>query len=76
MDRTLLLKFKSYVKNNESYLGKFITKSETIILVQKWPYLKTFDITHLNKTGKRIIGTYNNLYPFDCFNIIEELMIY
>ena len=74
MDRTLLLKFKNYVKNNESYLGKFKTTNGNILLVQKWPYLKTFDITYLDNNMKHIKNIYSNLYPFDCFNMIEELI--
>ena len=74
MDRTLLLKFKNYVKNNESYLGKFKTTNGNILLVQKWPYLNTFDITYLDKRGNHIKNIYSNLYPFDCFNMIEELI--
>ena len=74
MDRTLLLKFKNYVKNNESYIGKFKTINGNILLVQKWPYLKTFDITYLDKSGNHIKNIYSNLYPFDCFNMIEELI--
>lgn len=74
MDRRLLLKFKSYIKNKDSYLGKFVTKSGDILLVQKWSNLNTFDITHLNKNGNHIKKIYNNLYPFDCYNLLEELM--
>ena len=75
MNRILLLKFKNCVKNKESYFNKFVTNSGDILLVQKWQYLSVFDITHLDKTGKTIKNIYDNLYPFDCFNMIEELMV-
>ena len=75
MDRSLLDVFTKCVKNNEAYYKKFITHSGDYLLVVKYQYIPTFTIKHIDMTNKQLKNNYDNLYPFDCFNMIEELII-
>lgn len=72
--KTLYERFRSYVKNNDSYCNTFKCNNGYYLLVVKYSHLKVFDIKVLNKR-KNVIETYNDLYPYDAANMIEELMI-
>ena len=75
MYRELLNIFRNCVDNNEAYYRKFITKSGDALLIVKYNWIPVFTITHCDKTCKIVKNVYDNLYPFDCFNMIEELII-
>lgn len=59
--------------NNFAYL-KDIRFKNYVILIEKYEYVPTYDIKLLNANGTKCIDWFNNLYPFDCFNIVEELI--
>ena len=73
--KTLYERFKSYVKNNDSYCNTFKCNNGYSLLVIKYSHLKVFEIKVLNKNKNYIIETYNDLYPYDAANMIKELMI-
>jgi hypothetical protein len=73
--KTLYERFINYVKNNNSYCNTFKCNNGYSLLVVKYSHLKVFDITVLDKNKNHIIETYNDLYPYDAANMIEELMI-
>ena len=72
--KTLYERFSNYVKNNDSYCNSFKCDNGYSLLVIKYSHLNVFDIKVLNKR-KNVIETYNDLYPYDAVNMIEELMI-
>ena len=74
MDRELLVKFENYIENNEPYYHKFITNSGKRILVLKYPFTN-FQIQLVDKNKDLVLEFYQSLGPFDCFNMIEELMV-
>ena len=71
--KTLYERFSNYVKNNDSYCNSFKCDNGYSLLVIKYSHLKVFDIKVLNK-HKNVIETYNDLYPYDAANMIEELL--
>lgn len=71
--KTLYERFSNYVKNNNSYCNSFKCDNGYSLLVIKYSHLNVFDIKVLNKR-KNVIETYNDLYPYDAANMIEELM--
>lgn len=71
--KTLYERFSNYVKNNDSYCNSFKCDNGYSLLVIKYSHLNVFDIKVLNKR-KNVIETYNDLYPYDAANMIEELM--
>ena len=71
--KTLYERFSNYVKNNNSYCNSFKCDNDYSLLVIKYSHLNVFDIKVLNKR-KNVIETYNDLYPYDAANMIEELM--
>ena len=73
--KTLYERFNNYVKNNDSYCNSFKCDNGYSLLVIKYSHLNVFDIKVLNKR-KNVIETYNDLYPYDAANMIEELMTY
>ena len=73
--KTLYEMFSSYVKNNYSYCNSFKCDNGYSLLVIKYSFLKVFDIKVLNKR-KNVIETYNDLYPYDAANMINELITY
>lgn len=73
--KTLYERFSNYVKNNDSYCNSFKCDNGYSLLVIKYSHLKVFDIKVLNKR-KNVIETYNDLYPYDAANMINELIAY
>ena len=72
--KILYERFRNYVKNNDSYCNTFKCDNGYSLLVVKYSHLKVFDIKVLDKNKNHIIETYNDLYPYDAANMIEELM--
>lgn len=73
MVKNLLNTFEDCKKNNEGYYNKFISKSGKRILVLKYPYTN-FQIKVVDKNRDLVLEFYSSLGPFDCFNMVEELM--
>lgn len=78
MDREELLRtFENCVRNNEAYFNKFLTNLHNKIIVTKYQYVPRFEITYLQSIydGKEVVElSQSDLGPFDCLNLIEELM--
>ena len=58
---------------NFAYL-KDIRLKNHLILIEKYEHVPTYDVKLLNYNGTNCIDWFKNLYPFDCFNIVEELI--
>ena len=74
MDRKLLETLTKCIENNSGYFNKFITNSGRKILVIKYPYTN-FELKLIEKDRDLVLDCYPTLGPFDCFNMIEELMV-
>lgn len=64
---------KECATNNKAY-WKDIRLKDHLILIEKYEYIPTYDVKLLNYNGTNCIDWFKNLYPFDCFNIVEELI--
>ena len=67
-------KYESYIKNNDSMIITFKTKRGNDILVTKYQFLPYFEIKYYSNSKNIVYDTYNHLSPFDCLNMIEELL--
>lgn len=74
MNSNLLTLFNECIRNNEAFFNKYRTASGDILLVSKYQYLSYFTITHCDRNGNTIYNVHDFLYPFDCWNLINELV--
>ena len=59
--------------NNRAYC-KDIRLKDHLILILKYEHVPTYDVKLLNYNGTHCLRWFTELYPFDCFNIVEELI--
>ena len=60
--------------NNFAYY-KDIRLKNYLILIEKYEYIPTYNVKLLSYNGTCCLNQFFKLYPFDCFNIVEELIV-
>ena len=61
------------VDNKKSFF-KIIKGKNIKLIIEKYQFLPYFDIRVINLSGTYVINWYQKLYPFDTYNMIQELL--